>query len=581
MIRRPRSGQRGAVSVLAVLLIATIAMAALVSIDLGNVFYRQRQLQSMVDLAALSAAQQLKQAGTDATQRAAAFASAKAVAGSNGYPSQSGADCSLPTSGSPDGMKVCIGVWDPAYTSANDTASHFTSTYDNTKVSPNAARVTATQTVPVLFVIPGSASRQLRAQAVAVGSPPSASFSIGSGLLSINDPNGAANANSLLGLLLGRTVNLSVADWNGLVNAKVSLAQLQLKLGAGSIQELLNTSLSIQDFYALVLGAAGQDSLVSVLLGGVKTVGVNAAQATVSLGQLLDLGVLAPTQSAAANVGLNVSTLLTLAAQVANGGSALAVPNLSVPLPGASIGLNLYVIQPPVSAAGPVWLQGTSPEQWATTAHTAQVGLGLRVSVGADLLLNALGLGALSDVLNALGGVRLDIPLYVEVAGATAALTGIQCTTDRASRQATFSIKTSVAKACLGRTDGTAGCASGGVSLVNLAIISVSAAPATSQVGASNTFSRTLPINGTTHVSSQQLVSGLLDDVLSNLQLQVNINLLFFKLSVPLYLNVLLQPIAPLLDSLLATLLNLLGIQVGTADVWLNDISCKNSDLVY
>ena len=77
-------------------------------------------------------------------------------------------------------------------------------------------------------------------------------------------------------------MQLSVADWNGLVNAKVSLAQLQLQAKVGSIQQLLNTSLSISDFYALVLGAAGQSSLLSTLLGGVPVVGVNAAQATVS-----------------------------------------------------------------------------------------------------------------------------------------------------------------------------------------------------------------------------------------------------------------------------------------------------------
>lgn len=591
MIRRPRSGQRGAVSVLAVLLIATIAMAALVSIDLGNVFYRQRQLQSMVDLAALSAAQQLKQAGTTAAQTASTLASAQAIGRGNGYPGAASTDCSLPGAGGTDGMKVCLGVWDPSYSVAGD-ASHFNASYNTSATTANAVRVTATQTVPVLFVIPGSSSRQLRAQAVAIGSPPTASFSIGSGLLDVG------TANSLLSLLLGRTVQLSVADWNGLVNAKVSLAQLQLQAKVGSIQQLLNTSLSISDFYALVLGAAGQSSLLSTLLGGVPVVGVNAAQATVSLAQLLNLGVLAPAQSAAANVGLSVSSLLTLAAQVANGGSAVSVPTLGLKLPTnvASVQAQLYVTQPPVMAAGPVLQLSGAPPTWATTAHTAQVGVTLNVKAT-----TALDLGPLSflvSLVNSLVSIDINVPLYVEVAAATASLQGIQCAADSANRRATLGVSTSLVTACLGRGDGTPGCASSPVALVNAGVVKASilggllgpavigvtimATGTPSKIGSANQTPVILAPGGTAHLGTSQVVAGLLTDVIGNIVPVVTLSLFGDNvLGIPIPLAPLLQPLAAPLDGLLTPLLNGLGLQLGTADVWLNDISCKNSDLVY
>lgn len=583
MIRRPRSGQRGAVSVLAVLLIATIAMAALVSIDLGNVFYRQRQLQSMVDLAALSAAQQLKQAGTTAAQTASTLASAQAIGRGNGYPGAASTDCSLPGAGGADGMKVCLGVWDPSYSVAGD-ASHFNASYNTSATTANAVRVTATQTVPVLFVIPGSSSRQLRAQAVAIGSPPTASFSIGSGLLDVG------TANSLLSLLLGRTVQLSVADWNGLVNAKVSLAQLQLQAKVGSIQQLLNTSLSISDFYALVLGAAGQSSLLSTLLGGVPVVGVNAAQATVSLAQLLNLGVLAPAQSAAANVGLSVSSLLTLAAQVANGGSAVSVPTLGLKLPAGIGGVQaqLYVIQPPVMAAGPVLQLGTSPPTWATTAQTAQVGVTLNVNATTNV--NVGVLSVLTLLTSNLVSATINVPLYVQVAAAKASLQNIQCSADTGSRRATLGVSTSVVTACLGNSNGQPGC-SPSATLVDVPILPwllggveliITGTGTPSMIGSANQTPITLAPGGTAHVGTSQVVAGLLTDAIGNIVPTVTLKVLNLTLiALPIDLSGLLQPLAAPLDGLLTPLLNGLGLQLGTADVWLNDISCKNSDLVY
>ncbi|MGN5480341.1 pilus assembly protein TadG-related protein [Cupriavidus basilensis] len=77
----------GAVSTMAVILTATVVFAALLSIDVGHVFFRQRQLQDMVDLAALSGAQQLKLATTATQQSAGVLGTVQNIGRQNGYPS--------------------------------------------------------------------------------------------------------------------------------------------------------------------------------------------------------------------------------------------------------------------------------------------------------------------------------------------------------------------------------------------------------------------------------------------------------------------------------------------------------------
>ena len=165
--RAPRSA-RGAISVMAALLIATVAIAALVSIDVGHVFMRQRQLQNMVDLAAMSAAQQLKRADSAANLNAAVLGTVRNIGAKNGYPSGIAMGCGDATGGSADAMTACLGVWDPA----SGGPRHFSAAYNPAQVSPNAVRVQATQTVPILFVINGGGGRQLFAESIASGSPP-------------------------------------------------------------------------------------------------------------------------------------------------------------------------------------------------------------------------------------------------------------------------------------------------------------------------------------------------------------------------------------------------------------------------
>ncbi|CAG2154340.1 TadG family pilus assembly protein [Cupriavidus plantarum] len=553
-----RVRQRGAVSVMAVMLMATIGVAALVSIDIGYVFYGQRQLQKVADLAAVSGAQQLKRASDLAATSAGVLAAVQGAASQNGYPAAVTTACGEVAAGAADGMRACLGLWDPGNPANGDSTRHFNAEYPAT-VSPNAVRVQATRTLPVLFVFPGSGGRQLRAEAIAVGSPPVASFSVGSGLLDVD------TANSLLGKLLGPnvTVKFSAVDWSGLVGTNITLEQLRVAAGAGTINQLLGMELSLRDFYALVLKAANKSSLLGVAVGSpATTLGVGAVGVAVSMAKLLALGVLAPAASSAAEVGLNVASLLMLSAQVANSNGArvdLGGPNLGI----ARASIGLFVTQPPQTAVGPVRQTGTNT--WQTTARTAQ--LGLRLDVVVDLPI-----------------ASVNLPLYVEVASATASLTQLQCAGTSTDRRATLRLTQQVAKVCLAKSDGSANCEPTKTVLANILGAQVVNVPIPAvPVGAAGSQDVVLAPGGQTHATATNPLSTAIGSLLGNLRPTIEFGGLGLPpiIDVGALVNALLVPVAKLLDVVVPTLLTPLGIQLGNADLWMNGIDCNNADLVY
>ncbi|KWR88554.1 TadG family pilus assembly protein [Cupriavidus sp. IDO] len=559
-LARARRASRGAVSVMAVMLIVSVAFVALLSIDVGHVFMRQRQLQNMVDMAALSGAQQLKLAADASQQGAAVLDTVRTIGSQNGYAAGTALGCASAASGGADAMTACLGVWDPAYNSAGDTVRHFNAAYDATRLSPNAVRVQATQTVPILFMIPGGRSRQLHAEAIASGSPPVAAFSLGSGLLSFS------SANSMLSFLLRNSVSFSAVDWQGLVNANVTLDQLRLKLGVGTVQDLLNASLTLQQFDALVLGAVGKDALLSTALGSPPTtLGASGASAAIRLADLIDLGVLAPAASSAAEVGLNVAQLLIAGAQIANKNSALTVP-LTVPLPPGlgGVSASLTVIQPPVMAVGPARKLSSSPVTWQTTAHSAQVDLKLAVQ---------LSTGPVSSLL----GAELNLPLHITAADATADLTQLQCAAAPADRRATLHVNTSLVTACL-----TDGCKGGEVTVGKASALTIPlldlVAIDNPRNGSTAGSDVTLAPGGHTQVGTANPIGGVLSQVLA---LQVAAKVAGLTVLPPIDLGPVLAPVGTALDAFLPTLLGNLGLQLGTADLWMHNIDCNNAELVY
>ncbi|NOV27710.1 hypothetical protein E5S69_29945 [Cupriavidus necator] len=555
-VRRTRRCARGAVSVMAALLIATVAIAALVSIDVGHVFMRQRQLQNMADLAAMSAAQQLKRADSAANLNAAVLGTVSNIGAKNGYPSGIAMGCAEAAGGGADAMTACVGVWDPATAGPR----HFNAAYNPATVSPNAVRVQATQTVPILFVFNGGSGRRLFAESIASGSPPVAAFSLGTGLLDVSTANG------MLSVLLGSSVQLSAADWQGLVNANVTLDQLRLRANVGTVNQLLNTALSLRDFYALVLGAAGRDALLNTMLGSPPTtLGAGGAGVAVSLAQLLQLGVLAPAASSAAEAGLSVAQLLLAGAQVARGDTAVALP-VTGQLPAGLGGLSasVQVIQPPVMAVGPARKLTENPTTWQTSAHSAQVEVALAATVSS---------GPISGLL----GLQLNVPLHIAAAEARADLTGLQCAAAPADRRATVHVTPSLISACL-----TNQCAGGKVTIGTAStlfypLIKLVVVDNPKQRSAAGT-DVTLAPGGHAQVGTANPIGGIFSQVLA---LQVTPEVLGVPIPLPLDLSAVLVPLGTALDAILPSVLAQAGIQLGNADLWVHSIDCNNAELVY
>ena len=164
---------RGAISVLAAVFVATIGLAVLVSVDIGNLFYSQRALQRTADLAATAAVQRLDLASASPSPALLAV-------------QQNG----LTVDGTNVTLAVVPGVWD----ASTGTAPTYFTAQAAVDGNTNAAQVTVTQNVPYFFLV---GNRQLQATAIAKNTS-IVSFSLGSGLASVN--NGLLN--QLLGYLL-------------------------------------------------------------------------------------------------------------------------------------------------------------------------------------------------------------------------------------------------------------------------------------------------------------------------------------------------------------------------------------------
>lgn len=208
--------------------IATVGLAVLVSIDIGNLFYTQRALQRSADLAAMAAVQRL-----DLPTAA----------------QQSVVQNGLTVDGTNITLAVVPGVWDA---SAGTAPTYFTA-QAAVDGNTNAAQVTITRNVPYFFMV---GQRRLQATAIAKNTSIVA-FSLGSGLASVN--NGLLN--QLLGYLLHTNLNLDAASYQGLATTNIRLADLAVALGAGSMQQLLSLSPSLGSLFNAVISVASQSEI--------------------------------------------------------------------------------------------------------------------------------------------------------------------------------------------------------------------------------------------------------------------------------------------------------------------------------
>ena len=271
----------------------------------------------------------------------------------------------------------------------------------------NAVKVTATQSVPQIFV--GGHSHVSRSAIAAV--TPEAAFSVGSYLASVNSQQSTV-LNALLGKL-GGTANVTALGYQGLANTNVTLNQLITASGGLLTTSNVLTASLPGSTWQSIWNAAVANQLTSVncsstptplpCLASAALSGPNALNFTSStqaqLCQLVSVngstcsnGTLT---TAALSTSLNALQTFTTEAEVANGTTALDL-GTSLGITGVTDAkLTLNLTQIPQVAFGAV----------NATASTAQV--------STDLQLSVLGIGL------------VDVPL--SAAQGTATLQGLSC----------------------------------------------------------------------------------------------------------------------------------------------------------
>lgn len=569
--KESRNDEKGSLVIMTALVLPIVMLIVFGAIDISHAIYVQRHLQKIADMAAIAGAEDITGASTTARQNAI----------TNGFQ----------TTAPGRAINVNTGNWNPD----TQAAPSYFSTNVPSGSQTNAVQVQVRQQVPYfLFLGP---PLTLHAQAIA-WAPSMAGFTVSSQLLSLNTQQSAV-LNALLGGLLGTQLNLGAVGYNGLLSTNVTLGQLAQSLNVGNVNGLLQANLNLPGLYQGLLTALSNQQNGGVMASDAKgalqqLVNLNVPGSyQIPVGKLLNVKLADP--NAAANAQVNLLNLITTAAMVANQGHFIDIPNLGVHLGGlVNLSLGLQVISPPSIAFGE---PGQNPDgSWKTEAHTAQVALALHV-----------------QVLGALDGGALNIPIYLEVDPAQAHLTTLTCSVPQSDTHLRIGTNTGLLTAIignvpqdtLGNTTQPLSPLPQPVNLVNvLGAVQVYlkhplVIPLSGQAGYNNPTYRYTPLKFTgTPTQSQTLDTNDLGNALGNTlqalqaQLQqpdslevkllgINLGLGHVAGTLLAVLDPLLTPLTDLLNTVLMPVLQLLGIQLGIATVDYNALSCGNAVLVY
>lgn len=473
------SRQRGAIGLMAAGTLAVAMVFMLLAVDSGRLYLEKRRLQSIADTAALEAAGR----GGLCTPSTTANDYAKENAARNGFTVVAGDNSrglvvtcgTLPTNAS--NIRVFV-----ADASKND-----------------AIRVVATRSVMTSLAsgiwnmfsgAPVATQTILSATAVAATAPPVAQLTIRSSLASVNSANSPL-LNMVIGNLLGGSLSLTAAGWNGLLTTNLNLLSyldqlaIQLNVKAGDYDALLSTAVSASQLL---------DAAVKVLQknGAVATAVINdliTVNAIAPNTQLLKVGdllkVATGTPAAALNTSVQLFQLLETVAQLSSSKNAVsAAAKVNIPLVG-TVSIQTKVIEPPqLSAIGnPAKAKAgllNNPQTDQIFVRTAQVRTLvtidapiIKVVSGVTSILSGLGTPVskvVSGLLNlnipaVVGGVlclvacnvtdvdiNQTLSIYIEAASAQSYVTDYSCATP-ATKSLTVKTTTSLATLGVGYVD--------------------------------------------------------------------------------------------------------------------------------
>ncbi|ONS14800.1 TadG family pilus assembly protein [Burkholderia cenocepacia] len=593
---RRASRQRGAFSVMAI--VATlIAITTLGAIGVGNLFYQRRDVQRIADMAALAAVQRMDDACSQPTATATSNAQSNGLNASNG-----------------DTINIECGRWD---TSVNPAPSYYAAAAAGT-TQLNAAKVVVTRQVPFFFVGPPqtvsavSTARSTNIDTFSVGATLAALGGVGCSGGSAPTSGNPGLVNGLIGGLLGANLNLNIGSYQALACTNVTVGDLVVAAGVGTVDQLLALKLTLPQLIQLMVKAATQTSVVNASLqASLATLqailNANIPGTSIGLGGaggLLNVA-LADTQ-AALNAQVDLLDLLMVGAEIAATGK----PAVTVNVPSLNLGgltgtqLQVQIISPPSIGVGEGGIDPATGTR-RTTASTAAVGVYLNVDLGTTQLPIV---GALLGALNV--GVDVNLPIYLQAGTGTARLDSTQCTSTQATSTVVITARPGVANLCIGQPpldasgkinlSSTYSCKSPAqiinVNVLGLAQLTASLSNISVQVqGAeqSHTFNGVPGIDANYWTVNSNALGSALSSALSQLAAATitaniglgGVNLLSlpstFVSTLLTFLTGLLSPLLSSLDAVLVPLLNLLGVQVGAATVHQISLNCGVAQTVY
>ncbi len=570
--RQTIAGDRaGNIAITAALAMPLAIGALALGVDYGSLTLQQRQLQASADLAAIAAAANISTAEKSAFDFFAMNGQSIGVVSAGGLLTTKGVvpfnpKTALEAYGSYAEITRGRYVPDPAQPAANRFVAGAT--------PPDAVRLTLRSKSNLMFGASLTTPPALAASGTAA-TDKLASFSIGSRLASVNE--GVLNA--LLGQMLGTTISLKAMDYRALADAQVNalktIDQLALDLGlqSGTYADVLTTDINYGKFVGALGKTTGLTPSVSTVLSNLEKT-LNKTKVMVKLEDTLKLGPVSQKligQSSGLSVNTSVFDLLSAAATAASGGKQLSV-DLGTSIPGvASSKVTVAIGEPPVGSS---YLAVGAP---GTIVRTAQTRVAVEVVV---------------DGLQAILGLKVRVPLYLEVAYAEGRLAGITCTGAANSATVDVDAVPGIASIALGDVDTTAFTNFGKdprvtrADIISTLLLKVSAMADTTSTNLKTerlTFSPAdISANRVKSTSVKNVLESLTTSLLSKLVVRVDLLGLGLGLPQPIIsavgatLGAAMTPV----DTVLYNVLLTLGVRVGEADVQVGGASCRNPVLV-
>ncbi|SNR71557.1 Uncharacterized membrane protein [Methylobacillus rhizosphaerae] len=339
--------QRGAIGIMAALTLFMVILFAVLAVDSGRLWLEQRRLQNVADMAAIEASQ--IGGCKDNVDIAAAREAAERAALAN-EPSLNGL---LSTANAVQLGSIATVSGERIFTAGG---------------SPEAVKVIASRAVPASLVAGGFFGQNINLQAEAVAPIRTAwaAFSAGSTTLNL-DTNDSWLLNSLLTKVLGTSISLPVASWQGLANSSIKLLNL-VKASAliGSVDDLLDANVTVGEFLTLLEAAARADGNQldavnqTIVLDGLLNLAQGAVNnTTIKIGDVLN--VTNPDPNAVLATQVNLLQLINTAVIVANGKNFIDIP-LGIPsLLGLSVTTRIGIIEAPqIAVGGPGEVNGSA-----------------------------------------------------------------------------------------------------------------------------------------------------------------------------------------------------------------------------